>query len=177
MPPPRQPPSTLAAAAAALALAAAPRAAAAAPPPSAKACADYGRLDFFPQGFPNEPAAWTREGQAKAGNADRYSLFPIALYGNPWPKLHFLPIHPLTLPGSAPAPPECRSAPSSRRRALAEAGAVRRPAAFTWETSLDGGPAQPGWGEMTLTSLGDVPHWSRSVWDLQDVSGGGGRRC
>jgi hypothetical protein len=138
----------------------------------ARTCASYGRLDFFPQGFENQPEAWTQPNQLAAGNRDRYSLYPIVLYGSPWPKLHFLPIHPLLLSGGPPVPAECRAAnaSSSRRRTLAELGVVRRPATFSWRTRLDGGGDVPGFGDMSLDNMPDMPHWSKNIWKLKDVS-------
>lgn len=137
-------------------------------------CASYGKLDFFPRGYLNQPAAWTRENQLKAGNTDHYSLFPIVLYGNPWPKLHFLPIHPLLLPRGVPVPEGCRGpAAPSRRHLLGEFGSVVTPAAFRWSVSLDGGHATPGFSTMVLTNLTDMPQWEKNVWALKDVSAGG----
>jgi hypothetical protein len=145
------------------------------PAAAAGSCASYGKLDFFPQGFTNEPAAWSRANQLKAGNKDKFTLFPIALYGNPWPKLHFLPIHPLLLPGGAPVPEACRVSSEWRRkrRALQQAdwGSVVEPAHFNWTTSLNGGPQIPGFGSMRLDNITDMPFWSMSVWNLRDVSG------
>ena len=138
-------------------------------------CASYGKLDFFPAGYANRPDAWTRPNQMKAGNDDRYSLFPIALFGHPAPKLHFLPIHPLMLPGGPPVPEACRPAASWRRRTLGvEWGTVIRPAAFTWTATLDGRRAGGSY-QTALSNLTEIPHWSASVWNLADVRGGGGR--
>ncbi|GBF90010.1 hypothetical protein Rsub_02716 [Raphidocelis subcapitata] len=134
-----------------------------------RTCESYGKLDFFPQGFENEPKSWTQANQFAAGNSDRYSLYPVVMYGSPWPKLHFLPIHPLLLAGGPPVPVECRAASTSfRRRALAEWGVVRKPAAFSWRTRLDGGADVPGFGSMSLDSMQDMPHWSKNIWNLKD---------
>ena len=77
-------------------------------PEAADGCASFGKLDFFPAGATNQPPAWSRRSQLSAGNEDRHSLFPIALFGHPRPRLHFMPVHPLLLAGGAPVPAACR---------------------------------------------------------------------
>ena len=76
-----------------------PSAAAAAAPAPAGPCAGWGYLDFFPAGTVNQPPAWSRKNQEEAGNTERTSLFPVALFGFPEPELHFMPAHPLLSAG------------------------------------------------------------------------------
>lgn len=94
------------------------------------------------------------------------------------PKLHFLPVHPLMLPGGRPVPEACRPAASWRRRALGnvEWGTVIKPAAFTWTATLDGRQAG-GSFQTVLSNLTEIPHWTQNVWNLRDVRRGAGRRA
>lgn len=135
-------------------------------------CATYGSLNFFPDGTTNQPDAWTRTNQQAAGNTAASALFPIALYGNPWPKLYFLPAHPLLSTGQT-APPECRAPAGATRRlaAVDSSSSVIGAGTFTWMTALDGVASAAGTGAETLAAAAaEVPNWSMNVWGLADVS-------